>query len=159
MCMSKRSYIKMKKQKQDGKLIHIFLSVVTALTVLVNSSIITNVAVATQGENQGNFIIRVTLIDDLDIDIDHIFSDLVDIYIKEHPEYGHFNIDLSDALYSDTSNGKYTTDIVMPSGVVEVNEVFYVCIEGPVTGGGNGIICYDLINNPKQGPEEITVRI
>lgn len=82
---------------------------------------IMDVAIATQGEDQGNFIIRATLVDDLDIDIDRVFSDLVDIHVKEHPEYGHFNIDLSDALYSDTSNGEYTTDIVMPSGVIEVN--------------------------------------
>ena len=119
----------------------------------------TNVATATQGENQGNFIIRATLVDYLDVDIDHVFSDLVDIYVKEHPEYGHFNIDLSDALYSDTSNGEYTTDIVMPSGVIEVNEAFHICIEGPATGGGNGIMCYDLMNNPKLGPEKITIRI
>lgn len=157
--MSKRSHTKMNKLNQDGKLFHIFLSVVTALTLLVSSSMITDVAIATQGENQGNFIIRATLVDDLDIDIDHIFSDLVDIYVEEHPEYGHFNIDLSDALYSDTSNGEYTTDIVMPSGVIEVNEVFHICIEGSVIGGGIGIICYDLLNNPKQGPEEITIRI
>lgn len=157
--MSKRSHIKMNKLNQDGKLFHIFLSVVTALTLLVNSPLIVDVAMASQGENQGNFIIRATLIDDLDVDIDHIFSDLVDIYVKEHPEYGHFNIDLSDALYSDTSDGQYTTDIVMPSGVIEVNETFHVCIEGPVTGGGNGMICYNLLNNPQQGPEEITIRI
>jgi hypothetical protein len=157
--MNKRSHIKVNKLNQDGKLFHIFLSVVTALTVLVNSPIITDVAIATQGENLGNFIIRTTLVDDLDIDIDHVFSDLVDIYVKEHPEYGHFNIDLSDALYSDTSDGEYTTDIVMPSGVIEVNETFHICIEGPVTGGGNAMVCYNLLNNPQQGPEEITIRI
>jgi hypothetical protein len=157
--MIKRSHIKMNKLNQHGKLFYIFLSVVTALTVLVNSPIITDVAIATQDENQGNFIIRATLVDDLNIDIGHIFSDLVDIYVKEHPEYGHFNMDLSDALYSDTSDGQYTTEIVMPSGVIEVNEVFHICIEGPVSGEGNGTICYNLINNPKQGPEEITIRI
>ncbi len=157
--MSKRSRIKMNKLSQDGKLFHIFLSVVTALTLLANSPMIMDVAIATQGEKQGNFIIRATLVGDLDIDIDHVFSDLVDIYVKEHPEYGHFNIDLSDALYSDTSNGEYTTDIVMPSGVIEVNETFHTCIEGSVTGGGNGMICYNLLNNPRQGPEEITIRV
>ncbi|MDN5846903.1 MAG: hypothetical protein L0H53_11585 [Candidatus Nitrosocosmicus sp.] len=157
--MSKTSNIKMHTPNQDGKLFHIFLSVVTALTILVSSAMNTDVAIATQGENQGKFVIRVTLIDDSGIDIDHVFSDLVDIYVEEHPEYGHFNIDLSDALYSDTSDGEYTTDIVMPSGVIEANETFHICIEGPVTGGGNGMICYNLLNNPKQGPEEITIRI
>lgn len=149
----------MKNQNQDRKLIHICLFVVTALTILVSFTMNTNVTNATQGENQGNFIIRVTLVDDLDNNIDHVFSNLVDVYVKEHFEYGHFNIDLSDALYSDTSNGEYTTDIVMPSGVIKVNERFHICIEGAVTGGGNGIICYDLINNLQKGPEEITIRI
>ncbi len=157
--MHKTSNIKMKKQNQDGKLFHIFLSVVAALTIVFSSAMNTDVAIATQGENQGNFIIRATLVDDLDIDIDHVFSDLVDIYVKEHPEYGHFNIDLSDALYSDTSDGEYTTEIVMPSGVIEVNETFHICIEGPVPAGGNAMICYNLLNNPQQGPEEITIRI
>jgi hypothetical protein len=157
--MSKTLNIKKIKQNYDVKLIHIFVSVVVSLTLLVSSIMNTEVTLATQDESQGNFIIRVTLIDDLDIDIDHVFFDLVDVYVKEHPEYGHFNIDLSDALYSDTSNGEYTTDIVMPSGVIEVNEAFHICMEGLVTGGGNGVICYDLINNPKQGPEQITIRI
>jgi hypothetical protein len=120
---------------------------------------IMDVAIATQGEDQGNFIIRATLVDDLDIDIDRVFSDLVDIHVKEHPEYGHFNIDLSDSLYSNTSNGEYTTDIVTPSGVIEVNETFHVCIEGSVSGGANGMICYNLLNNPQQGPEEIIIRV
>lgn len=103
--MNNGSHIKMKNQNQDRKLIHICLFVVvTALTILVSSTMNTNITNATQGENQGNFIIRVTLVDDLDNDIDRVFSDLVDIYVKEHSEYGHFNIDLSDALYSDTSN-------------------------------------------------------
>ncbi|HET6589505.1 MAG TPA: hypothetical protein VFG45_05005 [Candidatus Nitrosocosmicus sp.] len=157
--MSKRSHIKMNKLNHEGKLFHIFLSVVTALTLLINSPLIMNVAMASQGENQGNFIIRVTLIDDSRIDIDHVFYDLVDIYVKEHPEYGHFNMDLSDALYSDTSNGEYTTDIVMPSGIIDVNETFHICIEGPVTDEGNGVICYNLLNNPQRGPEEITIRV
>jgi len=157
--MSKTLNTKMKEPNQNGELSHIFLSVVASLTLLVSFTTDTEVTLATQGENQDNFIIRVSLVDNLDIDIDHVFSDLVDIYVKEHPEYGHFNIDLSDALYSDTSNGEYTTDIVMPSGVIEVNEAFHICMEGPITGGGNGVICYNLLNNPQQGPEEITIRI
>lgn len=157
--MNKTLNTKMKEPNQNGELSHIFLSVVASLTLLVSFTTDTEVTLATQGENQDNFIIRVSLVDNLDIDIDHVFSDLVDIYVKEHPEYGHFNIDLSDALYSDTSNGEYTTDIVMPSGVIEVNEAFHICMEGPITGGGNGVICYNLLNNPQQGPEEITIRI
>ncbi|HET6589630.1 MAG TPA: hypothetical protein VFG45_05650 [Candidatus Nitrosocosmicus sp.] len=158
--MNKGSNIVMNKRGERDKSYHILLSAIAIVTILVNSTASnTDVALASQGENQGNFIIRVTLADDLNIEIDHVFYDLVDVYVKEHPEYGHFNIDLSDALHSDTSNGEYTTDIVMPSGVIDINEKFHICIGGPITGGGNGIICYDLINNPKQGPEEITIRI
>lgn len=71
----------------------------------------------------------------------------------------HFNLDLSDVLYSDTANWEYTTVIVMPFGVIKANESFHICIEGPVTGGGNGMIYYSLLNNPQQGPSEITIRI
>lgn len=74
-----------------------------------------DLALATPDENHGNFIIRVTLVDNLDIDIYHIFYDLVDIYLNEYSRFGHFNMNLSDALYSDTSNGEYTTEIMMPS--------------------------------------------
>ena len=157
--MNKISHIKMKNPNQDRRLIYICLLVATALTIMVSFTMNTNVTNATHGENQGNFIIRVTLVDDLDNAISRVFSDLVDIYVKEHSEYSHSNIDLSDALYSDTSNGEYTTDIVIPFGVIKVNETFHICIEGVVIGGGNGTICYDLSNNPQQGPEEITIRI
>ncbi|KAA2281564.1 hypothetical protein [Candidatus Nitrosocosmicus sp. SS] len=66
---------------------------------------------------------------------------------------------MSDALYSNRSEGQYNTDIVMPSGMIKVNETFHICIGGPVTGGGNDMICYNLINNPRQGPEGTTIRI
>ena len=107
--------------------------------------------------SKGNFVIQVTVVDDLDDD--HNFYDLVDIYVKEHPQYGHFNIDLTDALYSDTSDGEYTTEIIMPSGLIEVDEEFEICIEGPVSGGDNGIICEDLTNSHQQQPEEITITV
>ncbi|KAA2281565.1 MAG: hypothetical protein AB7V56_13180 [Candidatus Nitrosocosmicus sp.] len=71
--MSKSSHIKKKNQNQDRNLIRFFLSLVTSLTILVSCTIDTNVANATQSENQGNFIIRVTLVDDLDNDIDRFF--------------------------------------------------------------------------------------
>lgn len=144
---------------QDKKLRIIFLSVVAALTIVCSSTMNMDLASATQDENQGNFIIRVTLVDDLDFDIDHIFYDLVNIYVKEYSQYGHFNMDLSDALYSDTSNGEYITEIIMPSGLIEVDEVFHICIDGPVTSGGNVIICYDLTNSPQPQPEDIIIRI
>ncbi len=107
--------------------------------------------------SKGNFVIQVTVVDDLDDD--HNFYDLVNIYVKEHPQYGHFNIDLTDALYSDTSDGEYTTEIIMPSGLIEVDEESEICIEGPVSGGDNGIICEDLTNSPQQQPEEITITV
>jgi hypothetical protein len=107
--------------------------------------------------SKGNFVIQVTVVDDLDDD--HNFYDLVDIYVKEHPQYGHFNIDLTDALYSDNSDGEYTTEIIMPSGLIEVDEEFEICIEGPVSGGDNGIICEDLTNSHQQQPEEVTITV
>ena len=58
-----------------------------------------------------------------DLDDDHNFYDLVDIYVKEHPQYGHSNIELTDALYSDTSDGKYPTEIIMPSGLIEITRI------------------------------------
>jgi hypothetical protein len=63
----------MKNQNQDRNLIRFFLSLVTSLTILVSCTMDTNVANSTQSENQGNFIIRVTLVDDLDNDIDRFF--------------------------------------------------------------------------------------
>jgi hypothetical protein len=47
----------------------------------------------------------------------------------------------------------------MPSGVIEVNETFHICIEGSVTDWGNEMICYNILNNPQQGAEEITIRV
>lgn len=107
--------------------------------------------------SKDNFIIKVTVVDDLDDNIS--FYDLVDIYVKEYPQYGHFDIDLTDALYSDTSDGEYTIEIIMPSGLIEADEEFEICIEGPVSGGENGIICEDLTNNPQQQPEEVTITV
>jgi hypothetical protein len=107
--------------------------------------------------SKGNFIIQVTVGDDLDDD--HNFYDLVAIYVKEYPQYGHFNIDWTDALYSDTSDGEYTTEIIMPSGLIGVDEEFQICIEGPISGGDNGIICEDLTNSPQQLSEEITITV
>ncbi len=71
----------------------------------------------------------------------------------------HFNLNLSDVLYSDTADREYTTVIVMPSGVIKANESFHICLEGPVPGGGNGIICLDLTNSPQQQSEEITITV
>ncbi|MDR4492414.1 MAG: hypothetical protein R2685_16215 [Candidatus Nitrosocosmicus sp.] len=158
--INKGSNFVINKRSERDKSYHIVLFAIAIVTILVSSTASnTDEALASQGGNQGNFIIRVTLIDDSNIDIHHVFYDLVDIYIKEHPQYGHFNIDLSDALYSDTFNGEYTTDIVLPSGVIDIHETFHLCMEGPVTGGGHGMMCHDLINNPQKGPEEITIRI
>ncbi|MDR4492025.1 MAG: hypothetical protein R2685_14180 [Candidatus Nitrosocosmicus sp.] len=112
---------------------------------------------ASEPVSKGNFIVQVTVVDDLDDD--HNFNVLVDIYVKEYPQYGHFNIDLTDALYSDTSDGEYTTEIIMPSGLIEVDEEFQICIEGPESDGDNGIICEDLANSPQKQQEEITITV
>ncbi|MDN5846405.1 MAG: hypothetical protein L0H53_09045 [Candidatus Nitrosocosmicus sp.] len=83
--MSKASNSIMNKQGQGDKFCHILLSAIAVVTLLVSSTMIADLALASQGGNQGNFIIRATLIDDSNIDIDNVFYDLVDIYIKEHP--------------------------------------------------------------------------
>jgi hypothetical protein len=66
---------------------------------------------------------------------------------------------LTDALYSDTSDDEYTKEIIMPSGLIEVGEEFQICIECPVSGEDNGIICGDLTNSPQQQSEEITITV
>jgi hypothetical protein len=47
----------------------------------------------------------------------------------------------------------------MPSGLIKVDKIFYLCIEDPVTGSGHGIVCYNLINSTQQWSKEITIRI
>jgi hypothetical protein len=90
---------------------------------------------------------------------ENIFLCFSDYIRKRASDYDHFSTDLSDVLYSDTSNGEYTLGIVMPSGLIKVDEMFYLCIEDPVTGSGHGRVCYNLINSTQQWSKEITIRI
>lgn len=103
----------------------------------------------------GSFIVEVTFIDS-----SRNGPNDVSIYIQEYPEYSRDNIDLIDAMYDDDPNspdGQYTTRIVMPSGLIEANEDFHVCV---VDEDDESIYdCYELTNSPKKGPEHLTVRV
>lgn len=114
--------------------------------------------VASQADNDGKkFIVIVTLIDDSEIDINLNFYDTVDLYIQEFPKYGHFNIDLSDALYSESTNGNYTTQIVLPPNLIKTNETFHVCIKGFISEGETERYCHELKNTHQNAPEEVSI--
>ena len=104
---------------------------------------------------KGSFIVEVTFIDS-----SRNGPNDVSVYIKEYPEYSRDNIDLIDAMYDDdpaSPDGQYTTRIVMPSGLIDTNENFHVC----VVDEDNGSIydCYEMTNSPKKVPEHLTVRV
>lgn len=121
------------------------------MAIITISLIIT--LVPTTYAQKGSFIVEVTFID----------SSLngpndVSIYIQEYPEYSHDNIDLIDAMYDDDPNspdGQYTTRIVMPSGLIDANEDFHVCVVDE--NDGSIYDCYEMINSPDKGPEYLTV--
>lgn len=84
----------------------------------------------------------------------------VSVYIKEYPQYSRDNIDLIDAMYDDdpdSPDGQYTTSIVMPSGLIDANEDFHVCVVDE--DDGSIYDCYELTNSPKKGPEFLTIKV
>lgn len=102
-----------------------------------------------------NFIVEVTFIDS-----SRIGPNDVSFYIQEYPQYSRDNLDLIDAMYDDNPNspdGKYTTRIVMPSGLIESNEDFHVCVNDE--DDGRIYDCFGMTNSPKKGPEYLTVRV
>lgn len=44
-------------------------------------------------------------------------------------------------------------------GIPDLYRMSCICIECPVSGGDNGIICEDLTNSPQQQSEEITITV
>ena len=111
--------------------------------------------VPTAYAQRGSFIVEVTFIDS-----SRNGPNDVSFYIQEYPEYSRDNIDLIDAMYDDdpdSPDGQYTTRIVMPSGLIDANEDFHLC----VVDEDNGSIydCYEMTNSPKKGPEHLTVRV
>jgi hypothetical protein len=102
-----------------------------------------------------SFIVEVTFIDS-----SRNGPNDVSLYIEEYPEYSRDNIDLIDAMYDDdpaSPNGQYTTRIVMPSGLIDTNEDFHVCVVDK--DDGSIYDCYEMTNSPKKGPEHLTVRV
>jgi hypothetical protein len=57
----------------------------------------------------------------------------------------------------DSPDGQYTTRIVMPSGLIEANEDFHVCVVDE--NDGSIYDCYEMTNSPEKGPEHLTVRV
>ena len=102
-----------------------------------------------------NFIIEVTFIDST-----RNGPNDVSFYIQEYPEYSQNYIDLMDAMYDDdpySQDGQYTTRIVMPSGLIDTNEDFHVCVVDE--DDGSIYDCYEMTNSPKKGPEYLTVQV
>ena len=111
--------------------------------------------VPTTYAQKGSFIVEVKFIDS-----SRNGPNDVSVYIEEFPQYSRDNIDLIDAMYDDdpnTPDGQYITRIVMPSGLIDANEDFHVC----VVDEDDGTIydCFEMTNSPKKGPEYLTVRV
>lgn len=133
------------------------IMVFATLTSINYTTNLTN-AFAQDSDNKGKFIVNVNLVDNLNSETNLISFDIVNIYIEEHPQYGHFGIDLDDAMYSDSNDGFYSTKIVMPSGLIDVNEVFHICIEELDSDEiNNQDHCYPLKNMPQKAPESVRI--
>ncbi len=123
------------------------------ILIILIALIITLVPTAYSQKN--SFIVEVTFIDS-----PRNGPNDVSIYVYEYPEYSLDNIDLIDAMYDDdpdSPDGQYTTRIVMPSGLIDVNEVFHVCVVNENDGGIYD--CYEKTNSPYNRPEYLTVRV
>ena len=82
------------------------------------------------------------------------------MYIKEYPQYGTnpdgSSIDLNDAFYNDAPyTGIWKDEIVIPSGVIEIDEEFHACIED--TKKAVTLACYELENGPESEPEHLRI--
>lgn len=123
--------------------------------VLVISISLVLTFVPTVYAQRGTFIVEVTFIDS-----SRNGPNDVSFYIQEYPEYSRDNIDLIDAMYDDDPNspdGQYTARIVMPSGLIDTNEAFHVCVVDE--DDGSTYDCYKMTNSPRNGPEYLTVRV
>ena len=111
--------------------------------------------VPTTYAQKGSFIVEVTFLDS-----SRNGPNDASVYIKEYPHYSRDNIDLIDAMYDDnptSPDGQYTTRIVMPSGLIDSNEDFHVCVVDE--DDGSIFDCFEMTNSPKKGPEYLTVRV
>jgi len=123
--------------------------------VLAISILLVFTLIPTSYAQKDSFIVEVTFVDSL-----RNGPNDVSIYIEEYPEYSRDNIDLIDAMYDDdpkSPDGQYTTRIVMPSGLINANEDFHVCVVDE--DDGSTYDCFEMTNSPKKGPEYLTVRV
>jgi hypothetical protein len=104
---------------------------------------------------KGNFVIQITF-----IDTEKDGPSNVSVFVKEYPKYSKNNIDLIDAMYDDdpdTSDGKYTTRLLMPTGLIETGESFQVCMKDEDI---NKVVkCYSMKNGPEKEPEKLNIAV
>lgn len=113
------------------------------------------ILVPTAYAQRSTFIVEVTFIDS-----SRNGPNDVSFYIREYPQYSRDNLDLIDAMYDDNPNspdGQYTARIVMPSGLIDTNDDFHVCVVDE--DDGSMYDCFEMTNNPNKGPEYLTVRV
>lgn len=158
MCIT-ITYNETRSKRRNLFLVTMSIMVFAALISICHTTNLTYASVQ-ESDNKRKFIINVNLVDDLNGETNSISFDTVDIYVKEYPRYGIFGIDLDDAMYSNSNNGDYSTKIVIPSGLIDVNEVFHICLEEVDSDEVNDEKhCYELKNMPQKAPEIIKILV
>lgn len=158
MCIT-ITYNETRSKRRNLFLVTMSIMVFAALISICHTTNLTYASVQ-DSDNKRKFIINVNLVDDLNGETNSISFDTVDIYVKEYPRYGIFGIDLDDAMYSNSNNGDYSTKIVIPSGLIDVNEVFHICLEEVDSDEVNDEKhCYELKNMPQKAPEIINILV
>ena len=158
MCIT-ITYNETRSKRRNLFLVTMSIMVFAALISICHTTNLTYASVQ-DSDNKRKFIINVNLVDDLNGETNSISFDTVDIYVKEYPRYGIFGIDLDDAMYSNSNNGDYSTKIVIPSGLIDVNEVFHICLEEVDNDEVNDEKhCYELKNMPQKAPEIIKILV
>ena len=158
MCIT-ITYNETRSKRRNLFLVTMSIMVFAALISICHTTNLTYASVQ-DSDNKRKFIINVNLVDDLNGETNSISFDTVDIYVEEYPRYGIFGIDLDDAMYSDSNNGDYSTKIVMPSGLIDINEIFHICLEEVGSDEVNDEKhCYELKNMPQKAPENIKILV
>jgi len=158
MCIT-ITYNETRSKRRNLFLVTMSIMVFAAVISICHTTNLTYASVQ-DSDNKRKFIINVNLVDDLNGETNSISFDTVDIYVKEYPRYGIFGIDLDDAMYSNSNNGDYSTKIVIPSGLIDVNEVFHICLEEVDSDEVNDEKhCYELKNMPQKAPEIIKILV
>ena len=128
--------------------------ILKAIVLAISISLILTLIPLTYAQ-RNSFIVEVTFVDS-----SRNGPTDVSVYIQEYPQYSRDNIDLIDAMYDDdpdSLDGQYTTRIVMPSGLIDANEDFHVCVVDE--DDGSIYDCFEMTNSPKKDPEYLTVRV